>query len=40
MTLPSGTFARSYGQDMALVRTRGTWIFLAVLLVFLFTSRS
>jgi branched-chain amino acid transport system permease protein len=37
MTLPSGTFARSYGQDMALVRTRGTWIFLAVLLVFLFT---
>lgn len=37
MRLPSGTLAQSYGQDMALVRTRLHWGFLVVLLVFLFT---
>ena len=37
MSLPSGTFAQSYGQDMALVRTKWRWGFLLVLLVFLFT---
>jgi len=37
MRLPSGTFAQTYGQDMAMVRTRTKWIFLAILLVFFFT---
>ena len=37
MRLPSGTFAQSYGQDMALVRTKTHWVFLAVLMVFVFT---
>jgi branched-chain amino acid transport system permease protein len=37
MRLPSGTFAQNYGQDMALVRTKGRWVFMAVLLIFLFT---
>jgi len=37
MSLPSGTFAQSYGQDMALVRTKGKWVFFAILLVFVFT---
>jgi branched-chain amino acid transport system permease protein len=37
MRLPSGVFARSYSQDMALVRTKTHWAFMAVLLVFVFT---
>ena len=37
MRLPSGTFAQSYGQDMALVRTKAHWLLMAVLLVFVFT---
>jgi branched-chain amino acid transport system permease protein len=37
MRLPSGTFAQSYGQDMALVRTKARWVFAALLIVFLFT---
>lgn len=37
MRLPSGTFANSYGQDMALYRTKGQWLFLLVLLIFFFT---
>lgn len=37
MRLPSGTFAQSYGQDMALVRTKTSWIAIAVLLAFVFT---
>lgn len=37
MRLPSGTFAQTYGQDMALYRTKTNWIFLAILLIFLFT---
>ena len=37
MRLPSGTFAQSYDQDMALVRTKGQWLFMAILMVFLFT---
>jgi branched-chain amino acid transport system permease protein len=35
--LPSGTFAQSYDQDMALVRTKAQWVFMAILMVFLFT---
>jgi branched-chain amino acid transport system permease protein len=35
MRLPSGTFAQSYDQDMALVRTKARWAFMAVLIVFL-----
>jgi branched-chain amino acid transport system permease protein len=35
MRLPSGTFAQSYGQDMALVRTKARWVFMAILVVFL-----
>jgi branched-chain amino acid transport system permease protein len=35
MRLPSGTFAQSYDQDMALVRTKAQWVFMAVLMVFL-----
>jgi len=37
MKLPSGTYAQNYSQDMAVVRTRTHWIFLAVLMVFIFT---
>ncbi len=37
MRLPSGTYAQSYAQDVAMVRTKSHWIFLAVLMVFLFT---
>ncbi len=37
MRLPSGIFAQSYGQDMAMVRTKTHWGFLAVLMVFIFT---
>ena len=37
MRLPSGTFSQSYAQDMALVRTKTNWVFLAVLMVFIFT---
>ncbi len=37
MRLPSGTFAQSYGQDMAMIRTKWYWIFLVVLVVFLFS---
>jgi branched-chain amino acid transport system permease protein len=37
MRLPSGTFAQSYDQDMALVRTKARWLFMAILMVFLFT---
>jgi branched-chain amino acid transport system permease protein len=37
MRLPSGTFAQSYDQDMALVRTKAQWVFMAILMVFLFT---
>ena len=37
MRLPSGIFAQSYGQDMAVVRTKTHWLFLAALMVFIFT---
>jgi branched-chain amino acid transport system permease protein len=37
MRLPSGTFSQSYDQDMALVRTKARWVFMAILMVFLFT---
>jgi len=37
MRLPSGTFAQSYAQDMALVRTKAHWAFLVAFLAFLFT---
>lgn len=37
MRLPSGTFAQRYSQDTALVRTKTNWVFLAVLMVFIFT---
>jgi branched-chain amino acid transport system permease protein len=37
MRLPSGTFAQGYDQDMALVRTKARWGFMAILMVFLFT---
>jgi branched-chain amino acid transport system permease protein len=37
MRLPSGIFAQSYGQDMAMVRTKTHWVFMALLMVFLFT---
>jgi len=37
MKLTSGTYAQNYSQDMAVVRTRTHWIFLAVLMVFIFT---
>lgn len=35
MSLPSGTFSQKYGQDMAIMRTRTQWIFLALLVAFL-----
>jgi branched-chain amino acid transport system permease protein len=37
MSLPSGTFAQNYGQDMAYVRTRSQWGFMVALLAFVFT---
>jgi branched-chain amino acid transport system permease protein len=37
MKLPSGTFAQSYAQDMAMLRTKAHWIWLGVLLVFFFS---
>jgi branched-chain amino acid transport system permease protein len=37
MRLPSGTFAQSYDQDMALVRTKARWVSVAILIAFLFT---
>jgi branched-chain amino acid transport system permease protein len=37
MRLPSGVFAQTYGQDMAMTRTKGNWVFLAILMVFVFT---
>jgi branched-chain amino acid transport system permease protein len=37
MRLPSGTYAQSYDQDMALVRTKAGWVFAAILVLFLFT---
>jgi len=37
MALPSGIFNQSYGQDMAIVRTRTQWVILLVFLAFLFT---
>jgi branched-chain amino acid transport system permease protein len=37
MRLPAGTYAQTYGQDMALIRTKGKWLFFAILMVFLFT---
>lgn len=37
MSLPSGTFARDYAQDMSLMRTKAQWGFMGLLLVFLFT---
>jgi branched-chain amino acid transport system permease protein len=38
MALPSGTFNESYGQDMAIFRTKTQWVLLLAFLVFLFTS--
>jgi branched-chain amino acid transport system permease protein len=37
MSLPSGTFPKSYGQDMAIFRTKTQWILFVVFLVLLFT---
>jgi branched-chain amino acid transport system permease protein len=37
MALPSGIFNQSYGQDMAIFRTKTQWVLLLALLVFLFT---
>jgi len=37
MRLPSGTFSHTYGQDMAVVRTRTQWVFALALLVFVYT---
>jgi branched-chain amino acid transport system permease protein len=37
MGLPSGTFSGSYGQDMAIVRTRAQWAMLFAFLIFLFS---
>jgi len=34
--LPSGTFNQSYGQDMAIFRTRTHWVMLLAFLIFLF----
>ncbi|NQT31144.1 MAG: branched-chain amino acid ABC transporter permease [Deltaproteobacteria bacterium] len=36
MGLPSGTFNQSYGQDMAIFRTRTHWVMLLAFLIFLF----
>jgi branched-chain amino acid transport system permease protein len=38
MALPSGTFNQSYGQDMAIFRTKTQWLILLAFLAFLFTS--
>jgi branched-chain amino acid transport system permease protein len=38
MALPSGTFNESYGQDMAIFRTKTQWLILFAFLAFLFTS--
>jgi branched-chain amino acid transport system permease protein len=40
MKLPSGNFGQTYGQDMAMYRTKGQWLWLAVLLVFFFSIPS
>src|SRR4030066_21805 len=37
MSLPSGVFQESYGQDMAIFRTRTQWVLLLAFLVLLFT---
>lgn len=37
MTLPSGVFQESYGQDMAIFRTKTHWVLLVVFLALLFT---
>lgn len=37
MSLPSGTFAKSYAQDMGIIRTKMQWISLLLLMVLLFT---
>ena len=37
MSLPSGIFQESYGQDMAIFRTRTHWILLLAFLALLFT---
>jgi branched-chain amino acid transport system permease protein len=37
MGLPSGTFNQSYGQDVAIFRTRAQWVMLFAFLAFLFT---
>jgi branched-chain amino acid transport system permease protein len=38
MDLPSGIFNQSYGEDMAIIRTKVQWAILLVFLVFLFSS--
>jgi branched-chain amino acid transport system permease protein len=38
MALPSGTFNQSYGQDMAIFRTKTQWLMLLAFLAFLFTG--
>ena len=40
MKLPSGNFRTDLRPDMAMLRTRGQWIWLAVLLVFFFSVPS
>ena len=37
MSLASGTFNQSYGQDMAILRTKNQWVILLAFLAFLFT---
>jgi branched-chain amino acid transport system permease protein len=37
MSLPSGVFQRSFGQDMAILRTKTQWGILLAFLIFLFT---
>jgi len=37
MSLPSGIFQESYGQDMAILRTKQQWIWLLIFLAVLFT---
>ena len=38
MTLPTGTFSVNYAQDMGIVRTKTHWLWLAIFLIWLFTS--
>jgi branched-chain amino acid transport system permease protein len=38
MALPSGTYNQSYGQDMAIFRTKTQWLILLAFLAFLFTN--